>query len=276
MLGMSLSIFGLASLELSAQKAFSLVYHFDGVTKSSGTWDPTPAPAVSGVAGGSFHAVGYTGSATTATQFSWKNNALGGIDGDDNFADFTGQLDNGRYFEVSFTPDASCAVDFDSIYFEMRRSATGVRSYAVRSSLDDFSVNLPAVTDPGATNLGVGPDNSFRWLVDDRTTPGRLVANRIVLGSAQDGLTVPITFRFYGWNAEGNDGVFGIDDVSFYGKIRTVPEAGIGGVWLLGLLGLGFTSARPFRCRGRSGPVAELLRQDRRGRGGCRELRLRS
>lgn len=244
LLGMGFSIVGLTSLKLPAQAPFSVGYRFNSVTINSGTNDPTPVPTFPGIIFGSFHAVGYTGNPTGSARFTWRSNELGGIDGDDNFADFTGDLNEGKYFEVTLAPEASYALNLDAITFAVRRSPTGIRSYAVRSSLDDFAANLPAIINTGNTNLGVAPDNSFQWLFDGTSTLNDQVGSQMVFGGDFDALTSPITFRFYGWNAEMSDGTFGIDNVYFNGSVKMVPESGTSALFEFGAMLFGV-----LRCR---------------------------
>ena len=140
--------------------------------------------------------------------------------------------------------------------FAIRRSATGIRSFAVRSSLDDFAVNLPAVITPGNSNLGVGPDNTFRWLYDSTSTPIDQLGSRVVLGGDFDTLPGPVTFRFYGWNAEASSGTFSLDNVYFIGSVEAVPEPAAGAWVAASMIGLGNERRRRSRAR-RQAPAAE-------------------
>src|ERR1043166_7643759 len=129
----------------------------------------------------------------------------------------TGMLSTTNYYEVTLTPQAGYTITGDSIKFGFERSTTGVRSYAVRSSLDGFTTNLTAVYLPPTTNVNVQVPNVF-FLKKDITTPQS--RNVIVLGAAFANLSAPVTFRFYGWNAEGTgaSGTFSIDNVNFIGS----------------------------------------------------------
>jgi hypothetical protein len=224
MLATGLGIVGILSEKLAAQTPFEICYTFDGVTRSTGTTDPTPPPEIQGMTWGSFHAVGYTGDPVGAGKFIWASNELGGVDGDDDFSDFTGHLNKGKYFEVTVAPDAARTLNLDTIEFSVRRSAGGIRNYAVRSSLDDFASNLTGVISTGNTNLRVAPDNCFQWVFDGASPYLREMGSRVVLGTGFDAVSVPIAFRFYCWNAESGDGTFAIDDVYFKGSVQTTPE----------------------------------------------------
>lgn len=276
---LGLGMVGLACPPLPGASTFNVRYDFESVTTQSGTTDPTPVPTVPGVVFGSFRAVGYTGNPNAAAKFSWRANELGGIDGDDNFADFTGHLNAGKYFEVTLAPQGTATLSLDAISFAVRRSATGIRSYAVRSSLDDFAANLPGVIFTGSTNLAVAPDNSFQWRFDDSTALGDQHGSRVLLGDSFCDLLAPVTFRFYAWNAETSSGTFSIDNVYFGGRIEFVPEPAPGAGWALTAIGLGIercrqakrrrarralepTFARASRFPARPNPASEPARSD--------------
>ena len=226
----------LASLTASnapAQGNFAVTYDFSLVTTSSGTTDPTPPPTASGVTLGQFGAAGYTGSPNAGGRFSWQSNPLGAVNGSDDFSQFTGSLNPAAYLEVSLTPMFSFSLQLDSIAFAIQRSGTGIRSYAVRSSVDGYAANLPGSINPANANLGTGPGNEFRWLPDAVTTAQN--GSLVTLGAPHVDLTSPVTFRFYGWNAEGTAGTFSIDNVAFTGSSRSVPEPAAAVLLALGL-----------------------------------------
>jgi len=100
-----------------AQGSFTVTYDFAQVTTSSGTNDPTPPPAASGVTFGQFTASGYTGSPNAASRFSWQSNPLGGTNGIDDFSQFVGSLDPAAYLEVFLAPQGAFALQLDSIGF---------------------------------------------------------------------------------------------------------------------------------------------------------------
>jgi hypothetical protein len=228
---------GLTAGNAPAQGSFVATYDFSQVTTSSGTTDPTPPPTATGVTFGSFTAVGYTGNPNAGVRFSWQANPVGGVNTSDDFSQFTGSLDPVKYFEVPVTPLGSFALQLDSVSFTIQRSGTGIRSYAVRSSLDGYAANLPASINPANANLGVGPANEFRWLSDAVTTAQS--GSLVTLGSSYADPTSPVTFRFYGWNAEGSAGTFSIDNVAFAGSTRNVPEPAAAALLALGLAACG-------------------------------------
>ncbi|MGD0614898.1 MAG: PEP-CTERM sorting domain-containing protein [Verrucomicrobiota bacterium] len=284
--GLGFAIVGLSLMRLQAQQLpFNIGYYFTSVTTNSGTVDPTPVPTAQGVTFGSFSAVGYVGSPAVIRKFCWTGNDLGGIPYSTNFDDFTGSLNEAKYYDVTFTPQAGYALDLVTISFSLNRIYNGIRNYAVRSSVDDFAANLPACINPYTPDLGVGPDNSFRW-VRDEAFPSDHAQNEVDLGADFSGLTSPVTFRFYGWNAESSTGYFSIDNVMVTGSTEPVPEPGALAMLALGtmLFGLGchrrfgcgtvgnhreITSVRGFQSRGLPGLASEPLPSARKEPDGC-------
>lgn len=228
---------GMAATTASAQP-FSSTYDFGLVTASSGLTDPTTPPTATGLTFGSFSAGGYVGNPNAGGRFTFQTNALGSANGINDFSLFTGSLDITKYFEVTLTPSVGYTLDVDTIAFTIQRSSTGIRSYAVRSSLDGFAANLAASISPANVNLGVGPGNEFRYLSDSLSSAQN--GSLVTLGAPFDLLSTPVTYRFYGWNAEAVTGTFSIDNVAFSGTITPVPEPGplalLGGFGLLGLV----------------------------------------
>ena len=231
-----------ASIEGSFGQAFTGTYDFSALTTTSGQTDPTTPPSATGVTFGSFTSAGLSPNPNANSRFSYTTNALGGVNASDNFALFTGSLNPSKYFEVTLSPGAGINLDLDTIAFTIQRSGTGIRSYAVRSSLDSFGANLSASISPANGALGVGPGDEFRYLLDANTTLQN--GSLVTLGTAFDALTAPVTFRFYGWNAELEPGTFSIDNVNFGGTTTVVPEPSTMAFTILGVGLLGMTKFR--------------------------------
>ena len=197
-------------------QSFSATYPFTSVTTLSGLTDPTTVPTATGATFGSFTAVGQTATNPNATgRFSFTGQPTGATNASDVF---TGSISTTQYYEVTITPAAGYSLDLNSITFTLQRSGTGIRQYAVRSSLD-FTTNLPASISPPNTDLSVVATNIFQ--VSDLTTSAE-TGSTITLGAAYDALTSPVAFRFYGWNAEAGTGTFSIDDVVINGIATNV------------------------------------------------------
>jgi len=225
----------LALTTVSFGQAFTATYDFAGITAAStqGLTDPTPVPTAAGVTFGSFHVVNpnlaptVTGS-SGAGRFSFPNQPLGATNAVDTYASLTGTLSTAVYYEVVLTP--AQALNLTSITFRAQRSGTGIRTFAVRSSVDQFTSNLSAsIAD--VTNVNVQAGNVFFWVADGFTQGNN--GQTITLGGAPfTGITSPVTFRFYGYNAEGDGGNFSIDDVVFTGStgVLSVKDNAISGL----------------------------------------------
>jgi len=107
-----------------------------------------------------------------------------------------------------------------------RRSGTGIRNWQIYSSMDNY-----------VTALG-----TFSVL-DDTSTRVDQGVNLV----AFTGLSSPISFRIYGYNAEAAGGTWRIDNVELSGSLTAVPEAS---TWVAGLglsLGMLGTYLRKYR-----------------------------
>lgn len=219
----------LAVASASFAQDFTATYDFAAIVASSqqGLTDPTPVPTATGVTFGSFHVVNpnlgptVTGS-SGAGRFSFPNQPLGASNGNDDYFALTGALDAAVYYEVVLTPSA--ALNLATLTFRAQRSGTGVRTYAVRSSVDGYAANL-AASIADNPNVSVQTGNIFFWTLDAFTQG--VNGNTITLGGAPfTGITTPVTFRFYGFNAEGAGGNFSIDDVVFTGSTGDLATKG--------------------------------------------------
>lgn len=90
----------------------------------------------------------------------------------------------------------------DSLVLDERRSNTGIRDWAVRSSLDNFTANLATV------NV---PDNDLTRANSKITLPASFAA-----------LTTQVEFRIYGYNAEAVAGSWRLDNVRTYGTVTSL------------------------------------------------------
>lgn len=194
-------------------QSFTATYDFSDLTSGTlGRVDPTPPPVVTGVTFGSFSAAATVSEKSTAgSRFSYTGWPTGATSGSD---DFTGSIDETKFYEVTLTPKTYYSFDLASVTFKLQRSGTGIRQYVVRSSTDGFTANLPGVIDPANANLQVISGNIFQ--VTDATS-GYEGSKVLLTGASFTDIDAPITFRFYGFNAEGASGSFSLDDVTFNG-----------------------------------------------------------
>lgn len=203
------------SIYANAQ-SFSVLYSFDSVKTTTGLIDPSYVPTATGITCGSFSATGTSANSTAAFRFSFTGWPTGATTANDLYTSLTGAINTAEYYEVTITPDANYTIDLDSIKFSARRSGTGIRTYAVRSSIDGYAANLLATINPPNANLSVEAGDIFFWNFDATTT--NQDGSKIVLGAPNYiALANAITFRFYGWNSEAGTGSFSIDNVMING-----------------------------------------------------------
>lgn len=206
-----LSLFALLALSQTIYaQSFTGTYAFGSVTATSGTTDPSPVPTATGLTFGSFSAVGASANPNATSRFSFTGWPTGATNGSNTF---TGSINTTQYYQVTLTPSVGCSIDLNNITFALQRSATGIRQYAVRSSVDGYAANLSASINPTNANLSVVATNVFQ-VADVNTAQA---GTTVTLGTAYDVITTPVTFRFYGFNAEATTGTFSIDDVAFNG-----------------------------------------------------------
>ncbi len=207
---------------MASAQPFTATYDFAATTSVTGTTDPTIPPTVTGLTCGSFMAVGTPSANANATgRFSFIGWPTGAVASSDVYSAMTGAINTGEYYEVTLTPQSGYTVSLNSIAFTVQRSGTGIRSYAVRASVDGFMNNLPAAVASG-TNLSVMGANEFFWNYDAITSAQN--GSSIIAGGASS--SSPVTFRFYGWNSEAGTGTFSIDNVVFDGSVSMTTGLG--------------------------------------------------
>jgi hypothetical protein len=204
-----------SGLLVSAQ-TFTATYDFAATTSLTGVTDPTTPPTVTGITCGSFVAVGTPSTNPNAGgRFSFVGWPTGGVNGATTYTSMTGAILTSEYYEVTLTPVSGYTVTLNSIGLKFQRSATGVRSYAVRSSVDSYSNNLTASVTSG-TNIIVAGTNEF-FIVPDASAS--YTGSLVDLTATTFTFANATSFRFYGWNSEASGGTFSIDDVVFDGSV---------------------------------------------------------
>jgi hypothetical protein len=206
----------------ASAQSFTALYAFDSVKTSpgSGLTDPSPVPTATGITFGSFSAVGTPSTNPNAVgRFSFQNWPTGATSGNNTYSALTGALSTSQYYEVTLTPAMGYAVTLSGIAFRVQRSAAGIRTYSVRSSADNYAANLTGAIMPVNPELSVQAGNVFFYNND--TATGQNGSAIALTGGSFTTFTSPLTFRFYGWNAEGTGGTFSIDTVVFAGSVST-------------------------------------------------------
>ncbi len=202
----------------SQAQSFTAVYTFDSVKmNTSGLIDPSFVPVATGVTFGHFSAIGTSSNPNASGRFSFTAWPTGATSGNNLYSSLTGNLSATEYYEVTLTPSTGFTFTLSGITFKTRRSGTGVRTYAVRSSEDNYATNLPASISPANTNLSVQSGNVCFWNYDSIISEQN--GNKITLsGSSFTNISSSVKFRFYAWNSEATSGTFSIDTVNFTGS----------------------------------------------------------
>lgn len=209
---------------LSFGQTFTATYDFSAIPASAtnGLIDPTPPPVVSGLTFGTFTAINSNSAQNSAAgRFSYINQPIGAVPSSNIYTDHIGTIDLNTYFTFTVNPVLGTTFDLSKITFKIQRSGTGIRTYAVRSSVDGYNTNLPASINPINTDISVQPANTF-YITDDANTSAENGSTITLNGANFTGISTPITFRIYGWNAESSTGTFSVDDVTIIGTTTTL------------------------------------------------------
>lgn len=175
---------------------------------------------------GNFTANGVSNTPAETDKFVFSDWALGGLasDNDTSYLNLTGSLDNSKYIEVSVNiePTLGYQMRIKSIAFNVIRNFGGSRSFAVRSSIDNYASNMLVTKSLDPTNkIRLLSNREIFFVADTIGTFPRIFVTIPGQTNSRDSKT--ITFRIYSWNAEDSNGSFGIDDFSV-NTYRTVIE----------------------------------------------------
>ena len=115
-------------------------------------------------------------------------------------------LDLSDYFSFYISPNNGALMSLYNLTLDERRSASGIRDWSVRSSLDNFGTDL--------SHFSVPDDANTRT---DQSTQ---------LGTSFGNLLNGVEFRIYGYNSESGAGTWRIDNVRLAGNLSfsAVPE----------------------------------------------------
>jgi cysteine-rich repeat protein len=113
--------------------------------------------------------------------------------------------DANDYYSFTVAPAAGKAMNLRALQLDERRSATGIRSWSVRSSLDGFASDLAVFSVPDDTGT--------------RTETAQLPAQF-------HDLTAAVEFRIFGFQSEATSGTWRIDNAALIGGVA--PTCGNG------------------------------------------------
>lgn len=184
-----LSVILLSALTDSAW-AQIVTFSFTGAAGNESSFAPDSQP-VGATVGSMTRGSGLTADTTAGTfnSSSWTT----GLSADAN-----------DYYTFSITPHSGISMSLTRLELDERRSASGIRNWSVRSSLDSFGSDLALFSVP-----------------DDISTR---TDQAVALNSAFGSLTSSLEFRIYGFAAESGSGTWRIDNVQLSGTLTAVPE----------------------------------------------------
>ncbi|KGO84598.1 hypothetical protein Q765_20725, partial [Flavobacterium rivuli WB 3.3-2 = DSM 21788] len=107
-------------------------------------------------------------------------------------------INTGSYFSFTLTPNQAYTINLTSFVFSRQRSGTGPLTWAVRSSADNYAANIGATFSPGTSSA---------------------TETITLTGASFQNITSAITFRIYGWSADGANGTGRISDFTFNGTV---------------------------------------------------------
>jgi len=199
----------------------AMAYNFDAVNSSTGTTDPSSAPAVSGANFGSFSAIGVAANSDSSGMFSFSGWDTGAPDNATTYSALTGSINTGKYYEFTVSAEEYAKiVTVTGLSFSVRRSLNGPRTFSVRSSINNFGNNLSSVA--STDTIITGQATNILFFAKDRDS---IVTRTLTFSSsALTNITSEVTFRIYAWNAEDANGSFSIDNFSLLGTHGTVEN----------------------------------------------------
>lgn len=211
-------------------------YTFNNVTTSSGTVDPTPIEDVYDLQDlsrllvdiSSISANGVSANSSKDSSFAFTEWSLGAPDQATTIGELTGAFDNSDYYQFQLAPQTSDKqTGVPNFTFTLGRNETGIRTFSVRSSANNYTSNLPIVPTTGITvnssNVGfISADatTTYRVTIDPPASGHTPFTQPLSVDVAQ-----PVTYRIYAWNAEDASGSFIVDSLLIDGYVAEVENA---------------------------------------------------
>ena len=192
---------------------FDVFMSFDNLKTTNNVDDITPIDSIDFIYAKPFKAVGVSSSTIVNGSFSFNNWPLGGVDRDTVFANQTGNINLNKYYETKIAVTENNFLEVSKITFKAQRNENGVKSIAIRSSIDNFSSNIPVTTN---NSLISKIKNNTIYIEADTTRHFRATATISNVKNIEKNDT--ITFRIYAWNSEDVAGTFNLDSLTITGK----------------------------------------------------------
>jgi PKD repeat protein/cold shock CspA family protein len=167
-----------------------------------------------------FAAVGVSANSAVKDEFAFTNWGTGGIDNDTILANQTGAINLNKYYQFKSVVFKRKMVNLDSISFVVSRNLTGVKSFSVRSSADNYASDLAIKT----SYTGASVTGNQVFIKADTTSSFTVITtlNSNKFKSLRE--DKEITFRIYAWNAENANGTFEIDSLRLLGQASSIEN----------------------------------------------------
>jgi len=157
-----------------------------------------------------FKARNISAASISKVKIDYTNWKTGAINADTVTSNLSQIVDTTKYYEINYESSKGNSIDIKGLNIVAFRNKEGVRSIAVRASTDNFKSNLNLVS----ASKFIRNINNVANVKSDTTVNNDLnffVQQPQKLTDLRDGQKV--TFRIYGWNAESNNGSFGIESI---------------------------------------------------------------
>jgi PKD repeat protein len=157
----------------------------------------------------SFKFKNLSSTSTLKNRVAYSNWPLGGVNKDTVTSKYKDSLNTNKYYELEYISSKGNSVDVKGVNVVASRNQDGVKSLAVRSSLDDFKSNIPFTS---SSKFVRNINNTANYKADTTSAVSiNFLLNDIRLNDLRD--KEKITFRIYGWNAESKSGTLNIDSL---------------------------------------------------------------
>ena len=150
---------------------------------------------------------------STNGKFAFSNWPIGGIDKDTLLVNQTGTLNPTKYYEFTIQPYKRKLLNVDSINFIISRNFSGVKSFSIKSSVDNYGADLSFTTKSKLIQI----NNNIGFIKRDTTLEYEIkidLSKNLSFSDIRN--NKPLTFRIYGWNAENSDGTLELDSLRLY------------------------------------------------------------
>lgn len=190
-------------------------FDFTAVTTNTGSQDPTVLNEIDDntIVFGPAKAVGLSENSLVDGKFAFSNWTTSGM------------INTEKYYEFQVTSALRQSMTITGLAFNVKRSESGPRKFAIRTSANGFSSNTTATIQP--VNAELALEGSDVWtFVNDISTATDLIGCRASFTGPNyvNEHNSTITIRIYAWEAEDTDGTFEVDNVQVLGTFGAIEN----------------------------------------------------